>query len=126
MTTTPQRHARPTKRRGGHKLAAGDSGRGGASQWPKWNRNSCAHLPAPLTAAAPTQNGGEPAGGGGDIHGQNENEKGAPHCSIKQVPSHLGTTRRVPGHWGSSEVVGVAPATKEVAGPEDDDVEKTV
>ena len=122
--TTAQCHARPAKTRRGAALAAGDSGRGGASQWPKWKRNSRAHLPVPLTAAAPAQNSSEPARGGGDKHGQNENEKEAPHCSIKQVPSHLGTTRRVPGHRWSSKVVGVAPATKKVAGPEEDEVGK--
>ena len=63
--------------------------------------------------------------GGGDPTAKTEKQRKAPHCSSEQVPQLLGATRRVPEHWWSSEVAGVAPATKEVAGPEDDDVEKT-
>ena len=64
--------------RRGHELAAGDSSRGGASQWPKWKRNSLEHIPAPLTVATPARNGDEPEKSGGDLLGQNRKQRKAP------------------------------------------------
>ena len=55
---------------------------------------------------------------------ESENSHRAPHCSLERVPKILGVTREVPGHRWSSEMVGVAPATKKVAGPEEDEVGK--
>ena len=93
---------------------------------PKWNRNSSAHTPGPLTPSAVVHNGSEPTRGGGDMLGQNENERKAPHCSSKQVPSHLGTISKLPEARRGSEVAGVAPAMMNRDGAEEDEMEKPV
>ena len=55
-----------------------------------------------------------------------ENNEKLRRSSRKQVPSHLGTTRRLPEHGGGPETAGVASATKKLAGTEEEEVEKTL
>ena len=55
---------------------------------------------------------------------ESENSHRAPHCSLERVPRILGFTREVPGHWWSSEMAEVDPATKEVAGLGEDNAGK--
>ena len=88
-------------------------------------RNSIAHPPGPFSAAEEAQNGGEPARGGGDMHGYGDNSKMLRSCSIKRVPELLGATEDVPEHRGGSEVEGGALAAVEHAGAEEDEVETT-
>ena len=55
-----------------------------------------------------------------------EKQKGAPHCSEKQVPKRLGITRKLPWHRRVPEDDGAAPVTVKLAGAEEDNTEKTL
>ena len=55
---------------------------------------------------------------------ESENSKWLRSSSLERVPEVLGTTRRLPGHRRSSEVVGVDLTTKELTGAEDEDGER--
>ena len=54
-----------------------------------------------------------------------EKQRKAPHCSSKQVPSHLGTISKLPEHGDEPEAAGEALATVDLAGSEEEDVEKS-
>ena len=59
------------------------------------------------------------------MHGDDDNNKGAPQRFNQAVPEHLGTTRELPEGRGGAENVGAAPATLSRTGAEDDDAETT-
>ena len=52
------------------------------------------------------------------------NSKRAPHCSLERVPKVLGVTREAPEHRGDPGAAGVDLAAVEVAGSEEESVER--